>query len=109
MNDSNTVITDEDVQTMIGNTFKHKDNCHSIKTHTGGRLYSCSCCLDERKTLERLARENAMLHERTKPNTVVLIGNTGHYVNDAVAQHIDQLRQKINNMTTTEQEGSNEN
>ena len=58
---------------------------------------------------ERLARENAMLHERTKPNTVVLIGNTGHYVNDAVAQHIDQLRQKINNMTTTEQEGSNEN
>ena len=79
---------------MIGNTFKHKDNCHSIKAHTGGRLYSCSCCLDERKTLERLARENAMLHERTKPNTVVLIGNTGHYVNDAVAQHIDQLRQK---------------
>ena len=41
-----------------------------------------------KQQLKEYEAENAKLLSRCRPNTTVLIGDTAHYVNDAVRDHI---------------------
>lgn len=51
--------------------------------------------LNDKQKLDHLLRENAKLRERCFPSFVVMIGDTGHYVSEAVFNHIVDLRTKL--------------
>lgn len=59
--------------------------CNDVKESQG----------NNKQLLDQLQAENARLRQRCHPSYVVMIGDTGHYVSEAVFNHIVDLKEQL--------------
>jgi hypothetical protein len=75
----------------VGFTEEHTCDGYAEYQDALKHLESCQNCIELQSRIEELEAEVERLEGRCKPNAIVMIDDTGHYVSEPIAAYITEL------------------